>query len=481
MRERVIGRCVLGVAGVLAGAGLVQAATVSWTGLGSTSPYLWSDPANWDIGVPQNGDDLVFPAGVTNRAAQNDLVGLVVGSISFPGAGYTLSGNAIDLNGNITQTVSGTGDNIISLNMNLLKDVTINVTGTYRLRPDGDISGSYGIIKEGSGTLRFSGSVVKTYSGDTVINGGIVDMVADLLPRGTGKGNVIINAGGTLQSNNSHITINGLSGNGTVVKVGSNTRVLTVGSGGASGNFAGTFTDANSRLSLTKVGAGTQILSGGGTIGATVTVSEGTLLVNGTYSGSMSNAANDWVVSAGAVLGGTGSVTMYDILGVSGTLAPGGVGAAGTLDVNAGRVKFFTGSTFAVELGGSLPGDGPGYYDQLNLLQAAPTDPDYLDSGVNLVVSLLGGFVPSASDVFYILTRADSAPFSAYFAGLPEGSALDVGGVTMFITYQANWTGDPATSTLTGGNDVALYVPEPASLGLMVLGAWMLLPRGRKA
>ena len=51
-------------------------------------------------------------------------------------------------------------------------------------------------------------------------------------------------------------------------------------------------------------------------------------------------------------------------------------------------------------------------------------------------------------------------------------------GITAQVTYKANWTGSQATSTLTGGNDMALYnfavVPEPTSVALIGIGAAML-------
>jgi len=74
-----------------------------------------------------------------------------------------------------------------------------------------------------------------------------------------------------------------------------------------------------------------------------------------------------------------------------------------------------------------------------------------------------------------VLTRADSGvftgpqPFDAY----PEGATISLGGgITGKVTYLANWTGSQATSTLTGGNDMAIFnvvVPEPASATLLLV------------
>ena len=78
------------------------AATKTWNGsLGN----LWSVGGNWNGGIaPVDGDQLVFPDGASNRTMSNDLSGLDVASISFPGTAsdYSASGNAITLAGGIT-------------------------------------------------------------------------------------------------------------------------------------------------------------------------------------------------------------------------------------------------------------------------------------------------------------------------------------------------------------------------------------------
>src|SRR6185295_5506375 len=62
--------------------------TITWTGA-DPSGY-WSAPANWSpVGVPVNGDDLVFPGGLPpgDKVSTNDLSGSFFRSISFSGAG----------------------------------------------------------------------------------------------------------------------------------------------------------------------------------------------------------------------------------------------------------------------------------------------------------------------------------------------------------------------------------------------------------
>ena len=76
-------------------------------------------------------------------------------------------------------------------------------------------------------------------------------------------------------------------------------------------------------------------------------------------------------------------------------------------------------------------------------------------------------------------------PANQPFDALSEGSQINVGGgYTGTITYKANWGGTQATSTLTGGNDMAIYnvvaVPEPAGATLLGIGLLALLSLSRR-
>lgn len=221
--------------------------------------------------------------------------------------------------------------------------------------------------------------------------------------------------------------------------------------------------DASSRVALTD--------GGSGAIGP-VTVHNGTLQVD-----TANFFAASVTVNHGAALAGTGTITAP--VSVAGILSPGA--SPGTLAI-ADTLTFDDGSTFRVELGGPTPGDGPGFYDQVNLTN--PSASVVLDGSVTLDVSFFGGFIPDPTDTFFILTRADSDPFSTFFIGLAEGATIDFGGgVSGQITYLAHWTGDQATSSLTGGNDLAIYnvqVPEPSTVALLLLGLFGGLSLGNR-
>src|SRR5262245_50253907 len=88
-------------------------ALAAWTGGGATN--AWTNAANWAANVaPNPGDDLLFPAGAAKATAANDFaVGTVFHSLTFSGTGYTVSGNAITLDGGIASTQL-TGTNTVS-------------------------------------------------------------------------------------------------------------------------------------------------------------------------------------------------------------------------------------------------------------------------------------------------------------------------------------------------------------------------------
>ena len=82
----------------------VISAAKTWTGAVSN---LWSNPGNWQGGVPGPGDPLVFPSGAANLANKDDLTdGVVFRSILFSGSNYVISGSAIGLTDGISSTTA---------------------------------------------------------------------------------------------------------------------------------------------------------------------------------------------------------------------------------------------------------------------------------------------------------------------------------------------------------------------------------------
>ncbi|MEA3209417.1 MAG: hypothetical protein QOE70_2474 [Chthoniobacter sp.] len=227
---------------------------------------------------------------------------------------------------------------------------------------------------------------------------------------------------------------------------------------------------------LTKSGAGTLELTAVNTYTGPTVVSAGRLLVSGSLTGTGAVA-----VQSGGILGGSGAINGALSVNIGGALAPGS-GNTGALDVNA-ALGLGAGSTLAIEITGTAPGDGAGFYDQANMTVAGGSIS--LDGTAQITLSL-SGFTPADTDKFFVLTRADGGAFSTTFANAGEGATVNLaGGFTGQITYGANWTGVQATSTLMGGNDVAIYnvvavVPEPGTPVTLLGGIGVLLGLRRR-
>src|SRR5687768_9232559 len=85
-----------------------NAALRLWTGAGPNA--FWSTAANWNpSGAPQNGEDLIFPAGALRRTSTNNLTARTFGFIFFNGASsdYELHGNGITLSGGLSAINTG--------------------------------------------------------------------------------------------------------------------------------------------------------------------------------------------------------------------------------------------------------------------------------------------------------------------------------------------------------------------------------------
>jgi autotransporter-associated beta strand protein len=136
----------------------------NWSGCNGTSPQL------------ADTDDLVFPVSATNLTPNNDLAGATFNSITFNGTGtggYTLSGGAFTLAGNITDSSSQA--NTIGNNVTVSGASTIDVATSSMVHFTGAVSGSGSITKAGAGTLTFDNL---TLTGALTVNAGRLEVFA---------------------------------------------------------------------------------------------------------------------------------------------------------------------------------------------------------------------------------------------------------------------------------------------------------------
>ncbi len=177
--------------------GLIPAATLTWDG---SSDGYWFTAANWSTGTrPQDGDDLVFPAGAAHLLNTNNIgTPRHYHSITISGANYSLRGNSLTLSNGITTTYGAGASAEVVLDIALgrsqeiecvtdgaflyvsgdiaLEGYSLTATGSGAVRLSGAIGGTGGITKNGAGSLRLYGSAANTYTGTTRVNVGTLEL-----------------------------------------------------------------------------------------------------------------------------------------------------------------------------------------------------------------------------------------------------------------------------------------------------------------
>jgi autotransporter-associated beta strand protein len=297
------------------------AATRTWDG-GGTNAY-WTNRFNWQADVaPVAGDDLVFPSGAVRLVNTNTFpAGTLFGEILFSGDGYRPFGNQLAVTNHLTARNAASTTNSIFLNVLLNAAVTIDVTnanavfivssnlnlnghlltvqGAGQVELRGVVSGSAGIVKNGSGTLRLAGTGANTFSGAVTINGGTL-LVGHASALGATTAGTILNGNATLRLEpDVRVGTESLSLNTTG---GSSTPAAAVHADGGSNRWAGPIifsTNAVIEVSLAQVlnlagaisgsgdfvktGTNTLIFSGGAGTANTYTgrtvILDGTLLL----------------------------------------------------------------------------------------------------------------------------------------------------------------------------------------------------------
>jgi len=186
------------------------------------------------------------------------------GSVYFGGTNNTWSGELL-VNGGRTIGV-GYGDRF-SWNTNVF---IVGLGGNFVIRYNGDLTWSSDIgaalgtdganllfRKDGSGTLTIDDDPV--YTQNTVVEGGTLKAAtAAPIPYGGGKGDLSISSGASVDVDDYNISVNGLSGAGSVQSSGSAT-TFTAGVDNDTTTFSGSIAPG---LKLTKVGTGTLTLNG---------------------------------------------------------------------------------------------------------------------------------------------------------------------------------------------------------------------------
>jgi autotransporter-associated beta strand protein len=219
----------------------------------------------------------------------------------FPGATYPndfyLSGTGNDGNGNVGQGALrlGRNDIVVSGAVHLLSDsrITFHGAGTGNgAKITGKIAGPFALKLGGGNALSALTltNAANDWAGNTSIDFGILRVggSGEVIPNGPGKGDLYFTAStGTLDLSGKTETINALIDNNDdldIHKIVSSSPggKLIIGDNNASGSFGGfssQLSDGAGQLSITKIGAGQQVLIGNNNYSGTTTVQGGRLVL----------------------------------------------------------------------------------------------------------------------------------------------------------------------------------------------------------
>jgi autotransporter-associated beta strand protein len=340
----------------------------------------------------------------------------------------------------------------------------------------GDAGGVSGINKNGSGRVIYSAA--NTYTGTTTVNAGVLQISHRLALQNSVP---VLSGTGTMELTVTDPVFGGLVGSTAVASMvtagyGSVTSLTLNPGTGFSRSYSGVIADGAPGMSVTKTGAGLQILGGANTYTGPTVVAGGTLALSslGTIDTTsvVSLAGGVFDVSAKSlgytVPALTGDGVVSGVLTVNGVLSPGGAAGAITTTANF-----------------SLGGSGSYAYSLF--------DSGTLGVGAADVVSVGGDLTIDPAAAFQLSFSGTSTPGNRFtvfgyagtltgaFAGLPDQSIVTDGlGNQWQILYSDTSAG------LNGGtgnlfvNLVA--VPEPTSVvaALASLGMSYLMVRRRR-
>jgi autotransporter-associated beta strand protein len=534
------GTLVLSAVNTYTGATAINAGTLKIGGAGSlgtagayagnitnNGTFLYSSSAN------QTLSGIISGAGSLTKDTSSSSTLTLSGANTYSGGTTITAGKVIASSGTAlgAAAVSVAGGATLQLNNTVVGDTQLNITNAISGAGTLEFSGANVVTNDNRNRTTI---VLSGFTGDFSIlaNGNFTYDASNA----TSNQSITIASGGFLSLPTGNANFGALNGTGTICRNRSadSTATLIVGNGDADGAFSGIIrgigiADNDGGLggpgiiTLTKVGAGTLTLSGANIYVGPTAVSGGTLLVNG----DQSLATGAVTVASGATLGGTGKIG--GAVTVNGTLAPGAAGI-GMLTVGTGAApKNVTMAATAIY---NFDITSPTNADTVNIMGTGIAT---FDTGWQVVLSNGGGGAPQAGDKFYLfsydaIANATTLVTPAFSAGttgwIVTGASIGKDSAGVFITGIAaivpgDTNGDRlvdaadfinlkknfGTSTGAGvadgdfnasntvdwgdlgilmsnmgaGGGAPATAPEPATLGLLAIGALAMLRRNRRS
>lgn len=282
------------------GSGAVGSQTLNFEAAGTISvASTVTNPQTFNSAI-----SLPTIAGGTYTISNNSASNLTFAGTIASGTGGTAAAK--------TLAVNGTGNVFFnSINRGGATSLTLNKTaaGTITLGGSAD-NGSLAVTTNGGLVIlnKASTSAIHAINASSTVTSGTLRL------SGTGGDQIVNSAtmtvnGGVFDLNGLSETINGLAGTGGTIynTVNASTSTLTVGSSNANTSYAGIIADNNGggatgKLAFTKIGTGTQTLTGVNTYTGGTTVSAGLLSIGAASNLGADVAGNNIIVNAGGNL-----------------------------------------------------------------------------------------------------------------------------------------------------------------------------------
>lgn len=328
--------------------------TCTWTGATDAN---WATGTNWsgcdNGGVPENGDNIVFPVAASNKVTNNDLVSLEVVGITVQGTGYAIGGNALTITSpnalsstdSLTIDADMTFDTASNIFINPSSGATITFNGTVAFSTTNPFS-----TYVDSGTADFTDAITGNAGSRFIATNG-----GKIIARGVGNTYAVDNVGA---ESNAAFECRSTTCFGNVankIYMGGGTVDLYTSATYSNGLETSTSTPNDSILR----GHSNVTITGAGTVNDALTIAVPALNTSLQLTGAMTN-------NGGVIVQGTNETSQVKLDGAisgAGNLAfESGAGSFGTANTFTGRIDVMGGAQLTVVNQSSLGTNASGTY-----------------------------------------------------------------------------------------------------------------------